>query len=116
MAHHINHSVYNQLTERLNRFPQGAPPSSLLEQILKMLIDNREARLVSLLPIKPKRRRALLDEERCLGCGLCVRACTEESLQLERREERVLTPLNGAHRAVIMAIERGKQTASIQIS
>ena len=53
MAHHIEHSVYNQLTERLNRFPQGAPPSKLLSKILQLLMSSREAELVSLLPIKP---------------------------------------------------------------
>lgn len=53
MAHHINHSAYNKLVERLNRFPQGAPPSELLTKILKILFSEREAGLVSLMPIKP---------------------------------------------------------------
>jgi len=53
MAHHINHSVYNKLVERLNRFPQGAPPSELLTKILKLLFSDQEAELVSLMPIKP---------------------------------------------------------------
>jgi len=53
MAHHTVKSGYAALTERLNRFPQGAPPSELLRQILAILFSEREARLVSLLPIKP---------------------------------------------------------------
>ena len=57
MAHHLSQSHhrnnYQQLTDRLNRFPQGAPPSPLLEQILKMLFTDREAELVSRLPIRP---------------------------------------------------------------
>jgi len=53
MAHHINHSIYNKLVERLNRFPQGAPPSELLTKILKILFSEQEAGLVSLMPIKP---------------------------------------------------------------
>ena len=57
MAHHINdHShrpPYNQLTDRLNRFPQGAPESHLLEKILKLLLSDREAELVASLPVKP---------------------------------------------------------------
>lgn len=53
MAHHTLKSGYEQLVERLNRFPQGAPPSHLLYAILKMLFSQREAELVSLLPIKP---------------------------------------------------------------
>lgn len=53
MAHIITRSAYQRLTERLNRFPQGAPPSELLTRILKLLFDDREADLVSQLPIKP---------------------------------------------------------------
>jgi formate hydrogenlyase subunit 6/NADH:ubiquinone oxidoreductase subunit I len=58
-------------------------------------------------PARPRRRVAKLDETVCLGCGVCVRVCPKESIRLESRPERVLTPLNGAHRAVMMAIERG---------
>lgn len=59
-------------------------------------------------PKKPTRKQATLIEDRCLGCGLCVRVCPEKVITLKSRPERVLTPLNGVHRAVIMAIERGK--------
>ncbi len=53
MAHHAVRSGYDRLTDRLNRFPQGAPPSELLHRILAMLFSEREAGLVALLPIKP---------------------------------------------------------------
>ncbi len=53
MAHHFNNSAYERLTERLNRFPQGAPPSPNLEKILSILMNEEEAALVALLPIKP---------------------------------------------------------------
>jgi hypothetical protein len=53
MAHHGSRSVYDRLTERLNRFPQGAPPSESLFRILKILFSEREAALVSTLPIRP---------------------------------------------------------------
>ncbi len=59
-------------------------------------------------PHKPKRKKAKLDEAICLGCGVCVRACAKRYLHLNSRPERVITPLNGTHRAVVMAIERGK--------
>ena len=36
MAHHTLRSGYAGLVDRLNRFPQGAPPSDLLYSILKM--------------------------------------------------------------------------------
>jgi len=58
-------------------------------------------------PHKPKRKVARLNPEICLGCGLCVRNCNQASLHLESRPKRVITPLNGAHKAVMMAIERG---------
>ena len=60
-------------------------------------------------PRRPKRKTARLDEERCLGCGVCVQTCSQTvSLALESRPQRILTPLNSTHRAVVMALERGK--------
>lgn len=53
MAHHTLQSGYAELAERLNRFPQGAPPSALLQKILSILFSEKEAALVSLLPIRP---------------------------------------------------------------
>ncbi|MFO7849722.1 MAG: (Fe-S)-binding protein, partial [Spirochaetia bacterium] len=53
MAHRTLKSGYENLVDRLNRFPQGAPPSKTLYEILKILFDEREAEMVSLLPIKP---------------------------------------------------------------
>ncbi len=59
-------------------------------------------------PRHPRRTVARVDEERCLGCGVCVPACREGALALRERGQRRLTPVNGAHRAVVMALERGK--------
>jgi len=53
MSHVTLKSGYTELVERLNRFPQGAPPSETLYKILKILFSEREAGLVALLPIKP---------------------------------------------------------------
>jgi ferredoxin len=53
MAHTTLKSGYTELVERLNRFPQGAPPGDTLYKILQILFSEREARLVALLPIKP---------------------------------------------------------------
>jgi ferredoxin len=59
-------------------------------------------------PQKPRKKKAVLDDERCLGCGVCIATCAKDALMLRMREERVITPLNSTHRAVVMAIERGK--------
>ncbi|WDP90483.1 MAG: 4Fe-4S dicluster domain-containing protein [Desulfobacter sp.] len=53
MAHHLTRQGYSQLVARLNRFPQGAPPSTLLNRILAMLFSEEEAGLVADLPLKP---------------------------------------------------------------
>jgi len=53
MGHIVEQSAYQRLTERLNRFPQGAPPSKLLTKILMVLFEEKEAERVSLLPIRP---------------------------------------------------------------
>jgi ferredoxin len=55
MAHLAARDGYRRLVDRLNRFPQGAPPSELLYRILEILFSPREAELVGLLPIKPFR-------------------------------------------------------------
>jgi len=59
-------------------------------------------------PHRGKRLKARLDASLCLGCGVCVRACGLKALRLKDRPTRVLTPVNTAHRTVLMAIERGK--------
>jgi len=53
MSHVTLNSGYTDLIERLNRFPQGAPPSETLYKILRVLFSEREADLVAQLPIKP---------------------------------------------------------------
>lgn len=53
MSHTTLKSGYTELVDRLNRFPQGAPPSDTLYKILQILFSEREAQLVALLPIKP---------------------------------------------------------------
>ena len=59
-------------------------------------------------PRHHKRKKAKVNEEICLGCGVCERVCAKQAIALKQRTLRVLTPVNNAHRAVLMAIERGK--------
>lgn len=53
MGHLTSKDAYKTLDERLNLFPQGAPPSESLYQILQVLFTEKEARMVSQLPIRP---------------------------------------------------------------
>ena len=58
-------------------------------------------------PHHPNRKMARVDEKLCLGCGVCVRSCPNSGLSMRSRPERVITPVNSAHRVVMMAVERG---------
>jgi len=58
-------------------------------------------------PHHPNRKYARVDEALCLGCGVCTRVCAQHGITLRSRPQRVITPLNSAHRVVVMAIERG---------
>lgn len=59
-------------------------------------------------PVKPLKKKAKLSKEVCLGCGVCLKGCDKKGIELQSREERIITPVNSIHRIVIMAIERGK--------
>ncbi len=59
-------------------------------------------------PLHPGRKKATAQEDLCLGCGVCVPACPRGGVRLAARKERVITPVNSAHRIVVMAIERGR--------
>ena len=53
MSHLTAKSGYDSLAERLDRFPQGAPPSELLTKILALLFSEKEASLLGQLPMRP---------------------------------------------------------------
>ena len=65
-----------------------------IDAISKTLEDNREI--------------VKIDEDICLGCGVCVRNCHKKSITLRKRKEKIITPANSVHRAVLMAIEKGQ--------
>ena len=58
-------------------------------------------------PRHHKRKKAKVNEDLCLGCGVCARVCDKQAIALKQRAQRVITPVTTAHRAVVMAIERG---------
>ncbi|MGB8455426.1 MAG: 4Fe-4S dicluster domain-containing protein [Anaerocolumna sp.] len=53
MSHIVGKSAYKSLEERINKFPQGAPPSETLYKILSLLFSEKEAAYVAQLPIRP---------------------------------------------------------------
>ena len=52
MSHMVGKEAYKSLEERLNKFPQGAPPSETLYKILSLMFTEEEATLISLLPFR----------------------------------------------------------------
>jgi Pyruvate/2-oxoacid:ferredoxin oxidoreductase delta subunit len=59
-------------------------------------------------PANPKSKVARVNQELCLGCAVCEADCPNHRITLASRPQRVITPLNSTHRAVVMAVERGK--------
>ncbi len=59
-------------------------------------------------PARPVRKKAKIDERVCLGCAVCIRTCPSGALKLKTREQKVITPVNSSHRAVLMAIDNGR--------
>jgi len=53
LSHHLVKTGYTGLVERLNLFSQGATPSESLFKILKILFSERDAAMVSRLPVRP---------------------------------------------------------------
>jgi len=90
VAHRTPRSSYQKLTDRLNLYTQGAPPSKLLFQILSLLFSAQEAELVAELPIRP------FTAETAAKNWRVSLAEAEETLQrLARRALLVDIPLNG---------------------
>ena len=80
MAHATARGAYGALTQRLNRMPQGAPPSDLLYRILALLFTEKEAGLVARLPVRPvtaKRAASLWNMRESGGPRRPRRPCLE---------------------------------------
>ena len=53
MAHHTAKDGYHRFADRLNLFPQGAPPTALLFSTLRALVSEDEAAWLSQVPLRP---------------------------------------------------------------
>jgi Pyruvate/2-oxoacid:ferredoxin oxidoreductase delta subunit len=52
--------------------------------------------------------RAIVDGDRCIGCGVCVRFCKAGSLVMSRREETGFVPKDSFERFILSAAATGK--------
>lgn len=63
-------------------------------------------------PVVGRRKNDLMtsiDTDRCIGCGVCVQACSSRhAMTMERRPVQPTVPKSGMERILRMAIERGK--------
>lgn len=50
---------------------------------------------------------SLIDEDICLGCGVCVTQCVSGTLRLKKRRYRVLPPETTFERNILASLERG---------
>ena len=53
MAHHTAKDGFHKFADRLNLFPQGAPPTDLLFKTLRVMVTEDEATWLSQVPIRP---------------------------------------------------------------
>lgn len=53
MGHITSKNAYKSLEERINWFTQGAPASETFYKILQVLFTEKEARVMSMLPVRP---------------------------------------------------------------
>jgi ferredoxin len=51
--------------------------------------------------------RSVVDEEKCIGCGVCVDVCKKDAMHAVRRSERPHVPKNSIERVLRMTLERG---------
>ena len=72
-------------------------------KIIKNVVSNNEA------DVKLEKTISIvIDQNICIGCGVCTRFCKSSSLVMERRRETQFTPKDSFERIVITAINNGK--------
>ncbi|MHB1127362.1 MAG: 4Fe-4S dicluster domain-containing protein [Bacillota bacterium] len=64
--------------------------------------------VVEQVPGDKRSKLAIINENRCIGCGACVGACRNGAMVLVRREEIYVPPLNKKEQLIMMAA--GKKT------
>ncbi|MBU0992755.1 MAG: 4Fe-4S dicluster domain-containing protein [Proteobacteria bacterium] len=56
---------------------------------------------------KKKKKRAVIDEAFCVGCGVCALKCKTNALKLVKRKNRVIHPKTTFERVILQCLERG---------
>lgn len=97
MAHLTGRKGYTNLIERYNKFPHGAPTSESLYDILKVLVNEKEAEYLSKLPIKPFNvsQAAKLWQVSNSEAALILESLAERALLLDmnnQKEQRYVMP------------------------
>jgi len=58
-------------------------------------------------PDRKRKVRPEIDEDVCLGCGVCVVKCQTGAMHLEARPRRIIPPETTFRRVLLMALDRG---------
>ena len=58
-------------------------------------------------PSTERKKKPQVDEDFCLGCGVCVTRCRNGAMGLEERGQRVIPPETTFRRVILSALERG---------
>lgn len=111
MGHLTTKDAYKNLEERINLFTQGAPPTQTLYKILQVLYSEKEAKWISLLPIRPftaKRAAKIWDTtelkaEKLLNY-LCEKALLVDSYHNGKRKYVMPPPMAGFFEFALMRV------------
>ena len=117
MAHTTTGSAYSKFIDRINLNPQGAPASEKLFAILKILFNEKEAELLSYLPIKPfsakeasKIWKKGLQETKSILKNLASRAMIVDILNEPGEYSYVLPPpMAGFFEFSLMRLQKGSK-------
>ena len=58
-------------------------------------------------------KKAHINKELCIGCGVCVPSCNQKAITLKGREKKLITPENFMEKILLSSIEQGKLGNSI---
>ncbi|WP_031482755.1 4Fe-4S dicluster domain-containing protein [Maridesulfovibrio frigidus] len=75
---------------------------------LRERADVNSSELYNLTESKAKKQKyAEINTKLCLGCGVCALKCKTGSLQMDKREQKVIHPEDSFERVILQSLERG---------